>query len=39
MFNQGASIVGNLIGGVMFDKFSPYKTILYGTGLAICHLF
>ncbi|MFU0789808.1 MDR family MFS transporter [Virgibacillus proomii] len=35
MFNQGASIVGNLIGGVMFDKFSPYKTILYGTGLAI----
>ncbi|WP_099160112.1 MDR family MFS transporter [Virgibacillus ndiopensis] len=35
MFNQGASIAGNLIGGVLFDKFSAYKTILYGTGLAM----
>ena len=35
MLNQAASIAGNLIGGILFDKFSPYKTILYGTGLAV----
>ncbi|MBT2216070.1 MFS transporter [Virgibacillus dakarensis] len=35
MFNQGATIAGNLIGGVLFDKFSAYRTILYGTGLAM----
>ena len=35
MFNQGATIVGNLIGGILFDKYSPYKTILYGTILAL----
>src|SRR5690625_1152994 len=35
MFNQKAAIVGNLMGGVLFDKYSPYKTILYGTGLAL----
>lgn len=31
MFNQGATIIGNLIGGILFDKFSPYKTILCAT--------
>ncbi|MFD2044958.1 MDR family MFS transporter [Ornithinibacillus salinisoli] len=35
MFNQGAAIVGNLIGGILFDKFSAYKTILFGTFLAL----
>ncbi len=35
MLNQGASIAGNLLGGILFDKFSPYRTILYGTGLAM----
>src|SRR5690625_3947046 len=35
MFNQAATITGNLIGSVLFDKFSAYKTILYGTGLAM----
>ncbi|WP_010099533.1 MDR family MFS transporter [Ornithinibacillus scapharcae] len=34
MFNQGANIVGNLIGGILFDKFSAYKTILLGTILS-----
>ncbi|WP_047984483.1 MDR family MFS transporter [Ornithinibacillus californiensis] len=34
MFNQGANIVGNLIGGILFDKFSAYKTILLGTFLS-----
>jgi len=32
--NQGASIVGNLVGGMLFDKFSAYKTVLIGTGTA-----
>ncbi|MBU5467827.1 MFS transporter [Virgibacillus sp. MSJ-26] len=35
MFNQAATITGNLIGGILFDKYSAYKTILYGTGLAM----
>src|SRR5699024_3302987 len=35
MFNQGATIIGNLIGGILFGKYSPYKTILYGTILAL----
>src|SRR5690625_3173152 len=35
MLNQGATIVGNLIGGVLFDKYSPYKTIIYGTLLSL----
>ncbi|MBS3681708.1 MFS transporter [Ornithinibacillus massiliensis] len=34
MFNQGANIVGNLVGGVLFDRFSAYKTILLGTLLS-----
>ncbi|MFD1849051.1 MDR family MFS transporter [Oceanobacillus bengalensis] len=34
MFNQGANIVGNLIGGTLFDRYSAYKTILYGTILS-----
>ncbi|TMN21386.1 MFS transporter [Lentibacillus cibarius] len=32
--NQGAAIIGNLVGGVLFDKFSAYKTVLIGTGTA-----
>src|SRR5690625_2744424 len=35
MLNQGATIIGNLIGGILFDKFSPYKTIVYGTLLSL----
>lgn len=35
MFNQGASIVGNLLGGALYDKYSAYKTILAGTFLAM----
>lgn len=35
MLNQAAVIMGNLIGGVLFDKFSPYKTILYATILVM----
>ncbi|MGF7013178.1 MFS family permease [Ornithinibacillus bavariensis] len=35
MFNQGANIVGNLVGGILFDKYSAYKTILLGTSLSL----
>lgn len=31
MFSNAASIVGNLIGGVLFDRYSAYKTLIFGT--------
>ncbi len=34
MLNQAAAIMGNFLGGFLFDRFSPYKTILLGTGTA-----
>lgn len=30
MLNAGASVVGNLLGGVLFDKIGGYKSILLG---------
>src|SRR5699024_661483 len=35
MFKHVETITGNLNGGILFDKYSAYKTILYGTGLAM----
>lgn len=35
MLNQGATIIGNLIGGALFDRFSAYKTLIYSTGLSL----
>lgn len=35
MLNQGAAIIGNLIGGTLFDKISAYKAILMSTGLTM----
>lgn len=35
MINQGMAIVGNLIGGTLFDKLGGYKTIMSGTGVAL----
>ncbi|WP_368654395.1 MDR family MFS transporter [Ornithinibacillus sp. 4-3] len=35
MFSNAASIVGNLIGGTLFDKYSAYKTLLYGAGIVL----
>ncbi|RLL46681.1 MFS transporter [Oceanobacillus piezotolerans] len=35
MFNQGANMVGNLIGGSLFDRYSAYRTLLYGTLLSL----
>ncbi|RDW16990.1 MFS transporter [Oceanobacillus arenosus] len=34
MFNTAANIAGNLLGGALFDRYSAYKTVLYGTLLA-----
>lgn len=35
MINQGMAIVGNLIGGTLFDRFGGYKTIMGGTSIAL----
>ncbi|KGX89532.1 MDR family MFS transporter [Pontibacillus marinus] len=35
MLNQGMAIVGNLIGGTLFDKLGGYRTIMSGTGIAL----
>lgn len=35
MFNQGAAIVGNLVGGTLFDKIGGYRTILSGGALTL----
>lgn len=35
MLNQGFAIVGNLVGGNLFDKLGGYKTILTGTMIAM----
>lgn len=45
MLNSGASVVGNLMGGNLFDKIGGYKSILFGivitlaalSGLSIWH--
>lgn len=35
MFNQGFAILGNLVGGYLFDKIGGYKTLVFGTSSAI----
>src|SRR5699024_3752225 len=35
MLNQGAAIIGNLIGGTLFDRISAYKAMLMSTGLTL----
>ncbi|MDC3424466.1 MFS transporter [Aquibacillus sp. 3ASR75-11] len=39
MINQGFAIIGNLIGGVLFDKMGGYRTILTGTSIAMTSSF
>ncbi|WP_088005563.1 MDR family MFS transporter [Indiicoccus explosivorum] len=47
MANAGAAIVGNLLGGVLFDRIGGYKSIMAGiiitlvalTGLTVWHTF
>ncbi|WP_152446619.1 MFS transporter [Bacillus sp. THAF10] len=38
MLNAGASVIGNLIGGVLFDKIGGYKSILIGISITITAL-
>lgn len=35
MINQGMAVVGNLVGGTLFDKLGGYKTIISGTSIAL----
>ncbi|MGW8459436.1 MDR family MFS transporter [Bacillus atrophaeus] len=38
MLNSGASVVGNLCGGVLFDKIGGYKTIMLGIVITLVSL-
>lgn len=38
MLNSGASVIGNLIGGSLFDKIGGYKSILLGIGITLLAL-
>ncbi|MDP4085938.1 MAG: MFS transporter [Bacillota bacterium] len=38
MLNSGASVIGNLVGGSMFDKLGGYKSILIGIGITLLAL-
>ncbi|AOV07182.1 MDR family MFS transporter [Sporosarcina ureilytica] len=38
MANQGAGVIGNLLGGFLFDRIGGYKSILGGIGLSILAL-
>lgn len=38
MLNSGASVIGNLIGGFLFDKISGYRSILSGIVLTLIAL-
>ncbi|WP_434801667.1 MDR family MFS transporter [Robertmurraya yapensis (ex Hitch et al 2024)] len=38
MLNSGASVIGNLIGGSLFDKIGGYKSILLGIGITVTAL-
>jgi MFS family permease len=39
MLNSAATVVGNLIGGYLFDKIGGYKSIILGIGITIMALF
>ncbi|OAT84589.1 multidrug MFS transporter [Bacillus sp. MKU004] len=38
MVNAGASVIGNLIGGSLFDKFGGYRSILLGISITLAAL-
>lgn len=38
MLNAGATVIGNLFGGLLFDKAGGYKSILLGIGIAFAAL-
>jgi MFS family permease len=38
MLNSAASVIGNLIGGSLFDKIGGYKSVLFGIGTTLIAL-
>ncbi|WP_066063310.1 MDR family MFS transporter [Neobacillus soli] len=38
MLNSGASVIGNLYGGSLFDKIGGYKSIILGIGITLAAL-
>lgn len=38
MLNSGAGVIGNLIGGTLFDKFGGYKTVIIGLSITTASL-
>jgi len=38
MLNSGASVIGNLFGGSLYDKIGGYKTVLIGTVITLSSL-
>src|SRR5690606_3967674 len=38
MLNSAASVIGNLVGGIFFDKIGGYKSILLGILISILSL-
>ena len=39
MMNAGAGVIGNLIGGTLFDRIGGYKTVIYGIAITIISAF
>jgi MFS family permease len=39
LLNSGAGIVGNLTGGLLFDKLGGYRTILFGVSISFASSF
>ncbi len=38
MLNAGATVIGNLFGGILFDKIGGYRSILLGTSITVSAL-
>lgn len=38
MMNAGATVLGNLVGGYLFDKFGGYKSIMFGIAITVVSL-
>lgn len=39
MFNQLAAVLGNLLGGILYDRYSAYRSILIATSIALTAAF
>lgn len=38
MMNAGATVLGNLVGGYLFDKFGGYRSIMFGISITVLSL-